>query len=88
MWRKPQGYARISAPDGNVEELHTRVCGHCQKIDHIKPKQDPASIGGLCYVCMRLICPACVGKGCDEIQRKLDRWEASHHARRSYGLVE
>lgn len=86
--RKPGGYAVITDPDKGKTELDTRTCGHCNKMDHIKPGQDPYEIGGLCYVCMRLICANCVGKGCDEIQRKLDRWEASYHARRSYGLTD
>lgn len=88
MWRKPQGYAVVTDVDGKKQELSTRTCAHCQRVDHIHAGQDPYEIGGLCYVCSRLICKDCVGKGCDEIQRKLDRWEAAYHARRSYGLVE
>lgn len=84
MWLKAQGYAAVSSPTGKTVEMHTRTCGHCMRVDHIKPKMDPAEMGGLCFVCMRLVCQGCVGKGCDVIEKKLERAEASYHARRSY----
>lgn len=87
MWRKPQGYAVFTDREtGKKTEYDTRQCAHCQTMHHIKPGVRPEDIGGLCGVCSKLICPTCVGKPCDEIQRKLDRAEASHHARRSYGI--
>jgi hypothetical protein len=45
-----------------------------------------ADSGGLCKVCMRFVCSRCVGHACDVIEKKLERWEASYHARKSYGL--
>ena len=86
MWLKPQGYATVVAPDRQTVEMSTTVCGHCQRITHVLPKMDPADMGGLCKACMRLICKHCVGKSCDVFEKKLERAEASYHARRSYGL--
>lgn len=84
--RRPGGYALVTRSDGRHIECDTFTCKHCNRIVHVRPKQDPAELGGMCKVCSGLVCSECVGKGCDEIQRKLDRWEASYHARRSYGM--
>lgn len=84
MWLRPQGYATISEDGKVVKEFDTLSCGHCNRIVHVKAKCRPEDIGGLCAVCKKAICPACVGHGCDEIERWLDRTEASYHARRSY----
>jgi hypothetical protein len=85
--RRAQGYATITEPGKRLVEMDTCQCGHCQRLTHVKPKQDPAELGGLCKCCMRLICGPCVDKGtCDVFEKKLERAEASYHARRSYGL--
>jgi len=84
--RTPGGYAVISYDDGRVIERDTIQCKHCQRMLHVKPFQDPMELGGFCGGCSGFVCPSCVGKGCDEIERKLEREEASYHARRSYGL--
>lgn len=87
MWMKAQGYAVVTNADGSKTESDTCTCRHCNTVFAVGPKQRPEDIGGLCTVCMGLVCPKCVGQGCDEIQRKLDRWEASYHARRSYNTA-
>lgn len=84
--RNPGGYSVVYNPDGSKVECDTFTCRHCQKVTFVKPKMDAADLGGLCKVCMGLVCARCVGNGCDEIQRKLDRAEAAYHARRSYGI--
>lgn len=84
--RRPHGYAVITAADGRVIESDTATCRHCNRVFHVGPKQRAEDIGGFCGVCSGIVCAECVGKGCDEIQRKLDRWEASYHARRSYEM--
>lgn len=85
--RNAHGTAIITDREtGKQQFMDTMVCRHCQRITHVKPKQSPSELGGFCAVCSGLICSGCVGKGCDEIQRKLDRQEASYHARRSYGI--
>jgi hypothetical protein len=84
--RRPGGYAVLTTPDGGKKEADTFTCKHCNRLTHVKPFQDPADLGGLCKCCMGLICSNCVGKPCDVIEKKLERAEASYHARRSYGL--
>jgi hypothetical protein len=84
--RRPHGYAVITGADGKVQESDTATCRHCNRVFHVGPKQRAEDIGGFCGVCSGIVCSECVGNGCDEIERKLDRWEASYHARRSYGL--
>lgn len=86
MWLKPQGQARLSDPDRGTVECDTMTCGHCNRMSHIRPGTRPEDLGGLCKVCMRLVCCTCVGQPCDVIERKLARAEASERARRSYGL--
>ena len=84
--RKPQGYAILFDEGGIHKEADSFSCGHCNAITLVKPMMDPADMGGLCKVCMRFVCPRCVGNACDVIEKKLERWEASYHARRSYGF--
>jgi hypothetical protein len=82
---KPQGYAVLYDADGTIAEMDSFSCGHCNRIVHVRPKADPAEVGGLCKCCMRLICPHCLDTGtCDPIERKLERQEARYHALRSY----
>lgn len=84
--RNANGYLRISCEDGSVIECDTVHCKHCGKHTRIEPKQNPAEIGGFCTVCTGYVCSDCVGKGCDVVEKKLERAEAAYHARRSYGL--
>jgi len=68
------GVLITSGPEGTKEE-DTFVCGHCCRIVTVKPMCDPAEMGGRCTCCDSLICKHCVGKGCDPIERKLERME-------------
>lgn len=87
MIRREGGYATITDPEGPTIELSTITCSHCCRIVHIKAKQNPEDIGGLCKICMGLICSECVGKGCDPLEEKLRREEERYHTLRSYGLT-
>ena len=82
--RNPTGYATLTTDGVIVKERDTFTCFHCNRVIHVKPKCDPADLGALCKVCMELICPRCVGKGCTPFEEKLERAEARHHARKSY----
>lgn len=89
--RNPGGYGFAFAPEGTpalrfdgwrceatrsgVVEVDTFSCFHCNRVVHVKPKMDPADMGGLCKQCMKLICKYCVGKGCDPLEEKLKRSE-------------
>ena len=87
MWLRPQGHVTITDPNAPTIELDTMTCGHCQKVTEIGPGQRPEDIGGLCKVCMSLICGPCVDKGiCDPFEKKLERIEASDIFRRQAGL--
>jgi hypothetical protein len=81
--RNAQGYATITSPNG-VAECDTFTCNHCNSVTHVKPKMDPAALGGLCKMCMRLVCSKCVGNACLPFEKKLEIEEARYHARRSY----
>ena len=84
--RRPQGYACITSPDG-VRETDTFTCRHCQYITHVKAGAKAEDLGGLCKICMGLICSRCVGGGCNPWEKQMEQQEASYHARRSYGLI-
>lgn len=86
--RQAQGYATLTdRVTGNVtHERDTFQCHHCSRIVHVPPKADPASIGGLCGHCVKLICPRCVGGACTPWLEQLARMEARLDARRSYGF--
>jgi len=84
--RNPGGVFIYTSPEGEVV-TESFTCGHCGNLVEVKPKQDPANIGGLCKCCMKLICAGCVARGnCDPFEKKLLRAEARGIALRSYGL--
>lgn len=90
--RNAQGYATLFDPSqgSGVKECDTFTCGHCQHIVHTRPLQDAADApdaGGLCKVCMRLICGPCADLGkCTPWEVQLQKFEARDRARRSYGV--
>ena len=79
------GYATIVSENGLVE-LDTTTCGHCNSVTHIVPGKRPEDIGGYCPLCDKFLCPKCAGGPCVPFEKKLEAWEASYHARRSYGF--
>ncbi len=84
--RKAGGYAYTFDVGGIRQEADSFTCNHCNRIVIVKPKCDPYDLGGMCRLCEKMICPACVDLGkCDPIEKKLEREEAAYHARRSYG---
>lgn len=86
--RRPQGYATITDPDLALVELDTFTCAHCNKITHVKPHERAEDLGGLCKLCMGLICSSCVATGiCDPFENKLRREEEHYHTLKSYGLI-
>lgn len=85
MMLRTGGYATLTS-DRGVEERDTFTCHHCNRVKHVKPKERPEDIGGLCKVCMKLICSHCVGKTCVPFMERLNRMEARYRARRSYGI--
>lgn len=85
--RKPGGALICTSPEGE-KVRDTFTCGHCGGMVVVGEKERAEDIGGLCKLCMRLICAACVDRGlCDPFERKLERAEAAYHARRSYDLA-
>jgi len=95
--RNPGGYGVESGPDGKlVRELDSFTCFHCQKVSFVKPFEKPEDAGGLCKICMRLICKWCVGRaeqaapgrGCIPFEKRLDQMEARERFLRSAGIME
>jgi hypothetical protein len=85
--RRPGGYLSGVDPTGSTPpECDTFTCGHCQRITFVKPLCDPADMGGLCKVCMGLICSNCVGKDCAPWEKQMEIAEARDRALRSYGM--
>lgn len=84
---RSQGYATITSPDGGMVESDTFTCAHCQRIVHVAPRANPADVGGLCKVCMGLICPRCVGRRCAPWEKKLQKMEARERFLRSAGVI-
>lgn len=73
---KPGAYTFSTDLDGKVQEGQTFMCKHCNAHTHIKPFQRAEDIGGLCKMCMGLLCPKCAATGqCDPLEEKLARWE-------------
>jgi hypothetical protein len=71
---------------GQRDECDTFTCFHCNTVVFVKPKCDPADLGGMCRLCGKMICPRCVSGPCIPFERKLEIWEARDNALRSYGI--
>ena len=85
--RKEGGYAIICDPCAPIVELSTFTCKHCDRIVHIRPKERPEDIGGMCGACGGLICGPCVDKAtCTPLEMRLEAMERRGEALRSYGL--
>lgn len=85
--RRPQGYIIITDPDAPTVEFDTITCAHCNRIVIVKPKEDPASLGGFCGMCTKYICSACNAQGsCTPFERKLEESERRDRLRRQMGL--
>ena len=85
--RKPQGYLIGLGPEGVISESDSFTCAHCQRVVIVKPRCDPADMGGHCRICDKLICKRCVAYGqCVPWEKQMERMEARDAALRSYGL--
>ena len=84
--RRAGGYGLAIYDGGQMVEKDSFTCSHCNSVKFVKPKEKPEDLGGLCKVCMGLICADCVDKGCTPFEKKLEMQEAAYHARRSYGF--
>lgn len=100
--RKPGGYTIITSPDDarvnldglRCEEIHpgqneidTFSCFHCNSVVHVKPRMDPADLGGLCKICFKLICPRCVGLGCSPFEKRLEQAERKNETKYLYAGI-
>jgi len=90
--RRANNYSTLTDPDKGVLERDGFVCGHCQRIVLIQPKQLPEDLGGLCKVCDGLICPRCYdnrmrkGVTCKTWQAQFDEMEARDRLLRQVGV--
>jgi hypothetical protein len=73
--RNPGGYCIITEPGKPDVEHDTFTCGHCNRIVHVLPKQDPASLGGFCRTCWKLTCARCADGLCTPFEKKLEAME-------------
>lgn len=73
--RRPQGQLTRYDPDGKTYERDTFTCTHCNSVVIVEPRQDPATMGGFCQMCMGHVCMPCAGQGCTPFEKKLDAIE-------------
>src|SRR5690348_18253186 len=97
--RKAGGYGQVLGCDGPPPQLRdaygreippecdTFVCGHCNSVVFVKPREKPEDIGGMCYQCWHLVCPKCVEQAvCKPFEKQLETIERRAEALRSYGI--
>lgn len=87
--RKPGGYGQVTGPGVPTREIDSFTCFHCNRVRWVRPLRPPEEAGGLCKVCMRLVCPHCVKRGtCLPFEKEVERQEASNRFLRSAGIME
>jgi len=85
--RNPGGYLVQQGPIGVAKESDTFTCFHCNRVVEVYPLQPPEDIGGLCKVCMKLVCAHCHAQGsCTPWEEKMKKMEARDAFRRSLGI--
>lgn len=84
--RRAQGYG-VEMRDGRVvHEQDSFTCGHCNSVVFVNAKTDPASLGGVCKLCMTMTCAHCTAKAkCDPFEKKLERMESRDRFLRNVG---
>lgn len=77
---RPGGYLYSFDPEGIRQEADTFTCCHCSRVVIVKPKCNPDDLGGMCRLCMKMICPACVAVGhCVPFEKKIEQQEAREY---------
>ncbi len=73
--QRSRGFVLEDTPDGRVE-CETFTCTHCNRPVAVPYKAAPDQVGGICYQCYAMICPACAQTGkCTPFLKKLDAYE-------------
>lgn len=79
---RAQGYAILTDPEAPTRERDTFTCGHCNRVVFVKPQADPATYGGFCGGCYRLICQACEAEKVRTLAcRPFEKWLEQQEAR-------
>lgn len=86
--RNPGGWAIMTEPGKATIERDTITCNHCNVVVHINPQLLPQEQNQFrvieaekCRMCMRHVCPVCMGKmnaghGCKVFEKKVEEHEA------------
>lgn len=82
MRKALSGLGTLWMPYGETKEMATFSCAHCNSIRHVKPRCDPADLGGLCKSCMGVICERCLGQGCTPLEKRIEQQEKAGQVRR------
>jgi len=83
---RQRGFVQITGPNG-VEEHETFTCGHCNNVVRVPHKAKPDDLGGMCRVCMSMVCGRCCATGrCDPFDKKLKRMEDRGRFFREVGI--
>lgn len=79
---RAQGYAILTDPEKPALERDTYTCGHCNRVVFVPPRADPATLGGWCGGCARLICTACEAKKAQSLTcEPFEKWLAEQEQR-------
>lgn len=72
---RQRGFVEVSGPTG-TETYETFTCGHCGNIKKVPQRARPEDLGGVCRLCMSMICGGCCTTGkCDPLEAKIKRQE-------------
>lgn len=96
--KKAEGIATITLPYGEVQELKTATCAHCDRIVYVQAgtdgtnplspsigfKQEPPAV---CHICWSLVCADCHRIGiCKPLELRLQQIEDRDRFARQVGL--
>jgi hypothetical protein len=84
---RPGGYLYSFDPGGVRQEADTFTCHHCNRVVIVRPKCSPDDLGGMCRLCMKMICPSCVELGlCTPFEKKIEEQETREYRLRCFGV--
>jgi hypothetical protein len=67
---------RVDMACEGITEYDSFTCGHCNCVRHVRARERPEDLGGLCKSCMKLICPAASIRAVRRLRSASKKWSS------------